>query len=116
MDLVDDELVVWGLELRYVLTWYLVEAGGVLSVGDLVRRLRSDGLAVTGQANKVVADALRWEVGKGRAVRVARGRYRRGVMPRQTKSRIRKRVAALRRVAAARRSERLMASPRPTAA
>jgi hypothetical protein len=101
----DGRLLVWGVELRYLLTWYLVESGSVLSVGDLVRFLQADGLGVEGPANKVVSDALRWEIRKRRVVRVARGRYRCGVMPRQTKSRIRSRTAVVRHAAFAQRRD-----------
>lgn len=88
--------VVSGRDLRYVLTWHLVEAGSVLPVRDLVRAVEADGFAIPGQPNKPVSDALRWEIGWGRVVRVGRGRYRAGQMPRQTKSRIGHRVRALR--------------------
>jgi hypothetical protein len=106
----EGRLLVWGVELRYLLTWYLADSGLVLSVTDLVRLMEADGLAVEGEANKVVSDALRWEIRKGRAVRVGRGRYRCGVMPRQTKSRIRLRVMALRQQAFAQRRDMVMRS------
>lgn len=89
-----------GLDLRYVLTWQLIEADSVLPVSALARRLEADGFGVARPASKTVSDALRWEVGRGRVVRVGRGSYRPGTMPRQTRSRIRLRVAALRREAA----------------
>lgn len=101
MDGHDDDRQLWGRDLRYVLTWHLVEAGTVLSVGELVRRVAADGFVVPGAANKAVSDALRWEIRRGRVVRVGRGRYRSGVMPRQTKSRIGGRVRTLRRAASA---------------
>ena len=87
-----DGYVIRGLELRYVLTLLLLDAG-VLTVDDLVRLLRASGFAVDGRASKSVSDALRWEIGRGRVVRFGRGRYAAGWMPRQTKSRMRARVA-----------------------
>jgi hypothetical protein len=91
----------WGRDLRYVLTWTLLEAGTVLSIPQLLRRVEAAGFVVPGRPSKTIADALRWEIARGRAVRVGRGLYRAGVVPRQTKSRIRHRVIALRRAMAA---------------
>ena len=86
----------WGRDLRYVLTWTLLEAGTTLSVRELLRRVEAAGFVVSGRPSKTVADALRWEIARGRVVRVGRGLYRAGVVPRQTKSRIRRRVVTLR--------------------
>ena len=97
MDAYADASTLWGRDLRYVLTWHLVEAGAVLSVGQLVRAVAGDGFGLPAPGNKVVSDALRWEVARGRVVRVGRGRYRSGTMPKATKSRIGTRVRALRR-------------------
>lgn len=100
MDVYAHRRTVSGLDLRYLLTWLLVE-GGTLTVGELARRLEADGFGVAMPVSKTLSDALRWEVRRGRVVRVGRGRYGPGAMPRQTRSRIRCRVAALRRHAVA---------------
>jgi hypothetical protein len=96
-----NDRVPWGRDLRYVLTWTLLDAATTLSIRELVRRVEDAGFVVPGRASKTVADALRWEIARGRVVRVGRGLYRPGVVPRQTKSRIRRRVAALRSAMAA---------------
>jgi hypothetical protein len=49
----------------------------------------------------VVSDALRHEITHGRVIRIKRGRYGPGEMPRATEYRIHKRVLALREEAAA---------------
>jgi hypothetical protein len=85
-----------GIELRYALTLTLVRAGVPLTVPELVRALEREGFTVPGRASKEVSDALRWEVGWGRVVRVRRGVYVAGHMPKQTLSRIRRRVGVLR--------------------
>jgi hypothetical protein len=84
-----------GLDLRYVLTDCLFEAGP-LSVRELVAIVEGDGFVIEGRPSKAVSDALRWEVGRGRVVRLTRGVYGPGFVPRQTRSRIRLRVAELR--------------------
>jgi hypothetical protein len=113
MDCGVDEVPVTGLNLRYVLSWQLVEAGSMVSLSELVRRVTAEGFAIAGRASKTVSDALRWEVGRGRAVRIGRGLYRAGVMPRQTKSRIRHRVAELRQRVVATRRDTPWLPPRP---
>jgi len=82
-----------GLPLRYLLTLHLL-ADGPLTVAELVERLEVDGIRLLGRPGKVVSDSLRWEIGRRRVVRVGRGRYAAGVVPRQTLSRMRSVVAA----------------------
>jgi hypothetical protein len=89
--------LIQGRELRYLLTVVLVEADQVLTVADLVDRVQAEGFVFARRPSKVVSDALRWELRRGRVVRHGRGCYGPGSMPRQTRSRIRQRVAALRR-------------------
>ena len=84
-----------GRLLRYVLTIELLEAGE-LSVSALVDRLAGKGFQVAGRPSKTVSDALRWEIGHGRVVRVGRGRYATGRIPRTTVAWIRRHVEALR--------------------
>jgi hypothetical protein len=95
---VDDSLPkrrLHALELRYVLTSYLRELG-TLTVKDLTRLLERDGFAVRGRPSKTISDALRWEIGRGRVIRVDRGRYASGHIPRGKAHRIRRRVEAIR--------------------
>lgn len=84
-----------GRNLRYVLTLSLFDRGE-RSVAELVRLLDADGWVVAGRPSKAVSDALRWEIGRGRVVRLGRGRYGPGTMPRQTHAWIRARVRSLR--------------------
>ena len=79
---------VCGTELRYLLTSYLLDARTALRIGDLVRFCRHDGVTFAGRPSKAISDALRWEIGRGRVVRLGRGIYVLGDMPRSTKSRI----------------------------
>jgi hypothetical protein len=45
-------------------------------------------LPLTSRASKTISDALRWEVKRGRVVRLGQGRYGPGTMPRSTAQRI----------------------------
>ena len=66
-----------------------------MDVAELVAWLARAGMPVAGRPSKVVSDALRYEVGRGRVVRAARGYYAPDSMPRQTEWRIRRRVRIL---------------------
>lgn len=79
---------VCGTELRYLLTSYLLETRTALRLRDLVRFCTQDGVTFAGRPSKAVSDALRWEIGRGRVVRLGRGIYVLGDMPRSTKSRV----------------------------
>lgn len=79
------------LELRHLLTWY-IHQHGTLTVRQMDALLQADGFTTLGRASKVISDALRWEVGRGRVVRTGRGRYAAGRIPRATAYRIRRRV------------------------
>jgi hypothetical protein len=87
-----------GLELRYVLTMYLVQHGPQ-TVNELIDAIRWQGFDVDGRASKQVSDALRWERRRGRVRRLARGLYGPGFLPRGTEYRIYQRVLALRAAA-----------------
>ena len=91
----------WGLELRYVLTITLRDHGGALALVELVHELARGGYVVAGRPSKTVSDALRWEVRKGRVVRIRRGLYGPGHMPRSTEWWIRKRIAVMQGAAVA---------------
>lgn len=84
-----------GTELRYVLAMHLA-VHGPATITELVDVLDWHGFCVDGRPSKVVSDALRWEIGRGRVYRVGRGRYGPGYMPRSTEYRIHRRVLALR--------------------
>ncbi len=90
-----------GRPLRYVLVHLLHDAfgatGGGLTVAELVEGCEEVGVAFDGRASKLVSDALRWEVRRGRVVRVSRGRYVFGAAPRSTLWRIKKRVGQYKR-------------------
>lgn len=94
-----------GIELRYVLTMQLF-LHGPASIAELLDGLAWHGFCVRGRASKAVSDALRWEIGRRRAVRLTRGWYGPGRMPRGTEYRIHARVMALREQA-----ERLSLKP-----
>ncbi len=81
-----------GRPLRYLLITLLAEAGVPLGINDLVSGCEADGVVFSGRASKSVSDALRWELRSGRVVRVRRGVYRLGEMPRSTMHWIRQRT------------------------
>ncbi len=83
------------IDLRDVLSLYGWELGP-LTVNGLGRLRIEDGFAVGGRPSKVISDALRGEIGRGRVRRVGRGRYELGRVPRGTAHRIRRRVKAIR--------------------
>jgi hypothetical protein len=88
-----------GIELRYVLTMQLA-VHGPATIAELMDALKWHGCGVHGRPSKVVSDALRWEIERGRVWRLGRGRYGPGYMPRGTEYRIHQRVLALREAAA----------------
>jgi hypothetical protein len=90
-----DKRGIWGVELRYVLTFYLFQQGPK-TVPELIEALEYQGFGIPGRASKSVSDALRWEVAHARVMRLDRGRYGPNEMPRGTEYRIRQRVLALR--------------------
>lgn len=80
-------------ELSYVLVAELLAAGQTRTVAELVESLTARRLSVTAPVNKNVSDALPAPRARGRVVRVGRGRYRAGSMPKSTRSYIQKRAA-----------------------
>jgi hypothetical protein len=84
-------------DVRYLLTWYIHREGEV-RVPDLVELLERRGVRIPGRPSKVVSDALRAEMRRGRVVRLGRGRYGPGHMPRSTAHRIGRRARAVRPV------------------
>jgi hypothetical protein len=83
-----------GRNLRYVLTETLFGRGPT-TVADLVVAVAQGGFTVRGRPSKTISDALRWEIAHGRVVRLGKGRYGPGRMPKQTRSWIRCRVRRL---------------------
>ena len=81
-----------GVELRYVLTALIWSEPRTWTTAELADRLVEAGFDVGGRPSKVVADALRWEQGRGRVVRTGRGRYVAGSVPGATMRRIRRRA------------------------
>ena len=71
--------------------------GESMSIGELVDALREMGLELPGdgRANKIVSDAIRWEVRRGRVRQMGRGRYATGGhIPRSTLHYMRVRIRA----------------------
>ncbi|MBX3314227.1 MAG: hypothetical protein KF906_07890 [Actinobacteria bacterium] len=93
------------LVLRYFLTLAMVDVGGEVTVRGLGARLHDAGCAVAGRTSKVISDSLRWEIRRGRVLRVGRGRYVATRFPRSTLTWMRNRLA-----------EELAARPRPVRA
>lgn len=95
--------VLFGVELRYVLTDLMLGDPRVWRVQELVHALRRGGFRIGEPPSRVVSGALRAEIEHGRVVRVGWGRYRAtGHIPGTTRRRIRTRASARwRRVAAA---------------
>lgn len=79
-----------GLRLRHAALCVLLLAGRPLTVAQLLRALSDRGHTVAASyPNKALADALAVEVRRGRAVRVRRGLYAAGTIPRTTAWRLR---------------------------
>jgi hypothetical protein len=78
---------------------------GKKTIVDLLESLEDQGFEVPGYAQKVVSDALRWEMRKDRVRRFRRGFYGRGQMPRSTESYIHDRYLTLLDEAAALRAD-----------
>ena len=85
-----------GLDLRSLLVLLLVDAGHPLTVSELDAVVRSSGFELAGRPGKAVADALRWEVHRGRVRKLERSLYAAGAVAKVTKHRMRRRVAETR--------------------
>lgn len=83
-----------GVQLRHAICFCLLDADSPLTLSQLLVRLEDLGVLVPGRPSKTLSDALRWEVRKGRAVRLSRSTYGAGTMPRSTEWWIRSRIAA----------------------
>ncbi len=76
-----NRVVIESRHLRYLLVAELMRCQLPVSPRELVERIEARGLTVPGRAPKTVSDALRWEVAKGRVVKLGRGRYAGGNNP-----------------------------------
>lgn len=83
-----------------MLTLTLLQARRPMSVGELTAALAATGFEVDGRASKMISDALRWEISRGRAVRLTRSLYATGEIPTSTRYWIRSRVREMQRHAA----------------
>ncbi len=103
-----------GRALRFVLIDELLRRRD-MTVAEMVAVLVGQyGFDLGGRASKIISDALRWEVRRGRVVRLARGRYRFGRATRSTVRRVRLLARYSRRwVVARRRSEKVPVAPYP---
>ena len=91
-----DPIPISGLRLRELLVLILLESGGPWSCAELAAAVEGEGFHIAGRAGKVVSDQLRYEVARGRARRISRGRYVVGTVTKQAKSRMKGRIRALR--------------------
>ena len=66
-----------------------------MTTADLVAAVDRGGFALHGRPSKAVADAIRWEVARGRIVRLGRARYGPGHLPKTTAWRMRQRLRDL---------------------
>ena len=69
-----------GLELRSMVVVVLLESGRPMTLASLASRIGRAGFELGETPTKAIADALRWEVRRGRAVRVGRGVYAAGTV------------------------------------
>ena len=83
-----------GLTLRYVLVLTVLDRGDVVTVDDLLAAVEAMGGRLDEDApRKQVADAIRWEIAKGRVRRAGWGRYAPGHVPRSTVRYMRRRLS-----------------------
>ncbi len=80
--------VLRGRGLRFILVDQ-IRSRRTMTVAEMVGVLSDYGYRLPGRASKVISDALRWELARGRVVRVARGVYAYGRAPQTTARRIR---------------------------
>jgi hypothetical protein len=59
-----------------------------MTVAQMVTVVTGYGFELTGRASKVISDALRWEIARGRVTRLGRGVYHYQQAPRTTARRI----------------------------
>jgi hypothetical protein len=84
-----------GTELRHAICVCLLRAQSPLTVPEVVAGVEALGCSVPGRPSKSISDAVRWEVRKGRVVRLGRSLYQIGSMPRSTEWWMRRKIASL---------------------
>lgn len=84
-----------GTQLRHAICVCLLRAQTPLTVPEVVAGVEALGWSVPGRPSKTISDALRWEVAKGRVVRLDRSLYEIGIMPRSTEWWMRREIASL---------------------
>jgi hypothetical protein len=62
-----------GRVLRFLITRELQRERRAMTVKEIIARLEGYGFTILGRASKTVSDSLRWEIAKGRVVRIRRG-------------------------------------------
>jgi hypothetical protein len=77
-----------GRALRFVLVEELMNRAE-MTVAEMAATVAAQGYRLPGRPSKTISDALRWEVRRGRVVRLGRGRYRYATAPASTARRIR---------------------------
>ncbi len=103
-----------GRALRFVLIDEMLRRRD-MTVAEMVAVLVGEyGFDLGGRASKVISDALRWEVRRGRVVRLARGQYRFNRATRSTVRRVRLLASHSRAwVVARRRFQKVPTTPYP---
>ncbi|MEM9650516.1 MAG: hypothetical protein AAGA65_00380 [Actinomycetota bacterium] len=76
-----------GRSLRFMLVDH-IRRRGTMTVAEMVTALAAEGHNIPGRPSKVISDALRWEIARGRVKRIGRGVYCAGRTPRTTARRI----------------------------
>jgi hypothetical protein len=76
--------VLVGRELRYAVALALHRARVTVGLDELAEALAAEGYGTRGEPRKAISDAVRWELVRGRAVRIDRGRYRSSGLARST--------------------------------
>ena len=85
----------WGRGLRHFLVAVLANARRPMRIAE---RIADEPAQLNGRPSKVISDALRWEIARGRVRKTARGVYEYATAPRSTLRFIRQRVQRLRQL------------------
>ena len=88
----------WGRGRRHFLVAVLADARRPMRVTELAERVADEPAQLKGRPSKVISDALRWEIARGRVRKIARGVYEYATAPRSTLRFIRQRVRRLRQL------------------
>jgi hypothetical protein len=76
--------VLGGRRLRYAVAVLPHERGDTMTLDELAAALAAWRYGTGPEPRKAISDALRWELHRGRAIRVGRGRYRSRGLARST--------------------------------